>query len=220
MCGAAIIVLVNDDGGCDMAITDELGLTVKPGDLQLVFQRKPRHKHSFTEAIGLANILSNLAAQTEGEFIRREHVDDVLASDGGMQAILALNGFSMATLAKIVHMARTSDDENLRKLLRFKDWNIRKFKSTKFVWDADRIEEQTMKDAAFRAGIVSLFYEGVTISTLHDHFSPREMKKLSIARMSFEPFSVIETLVDYGLYYEQARSAGEALTILGKQLES
>lgn len=203
-----------------MAITDGLGQKVNPSDLQLVFQRRPRHKHRFTESIGMVGILSNLAVQTQGEFICRELVNDALASDGGLRAILALNGFAMSTLAKVVHLARINDDENLRKLLRFKDWNIRKFKATRFVWDSDRIEEQIKADAGFRAGIVNLFYEGVTISILHDQIPPREMKKLSIARMSFEPFSVIETLVDYGLYYEQARTIGEALSVLGKQLES
>ena len=203
-----------------MAIREEIRYSDAVGDLQLVFQPSPRHKNRFSESIGLANILSNLAVQTEGEFIRRELVDDALASGDGLRAILVLNGFSMATLVSIVHLARTRDDEKLRKLLRFKDWNISKFSNTKFVWDADRIKRQVKEDAAFRAGIVNLFYEGVTLSVLHDHFPPREMKKLSIQRMSFEPFSLIETLVDYGLYYEQARTIGEALGVLGRQLES
>ena len=189
-------------------------------DLQLVFQPKPRHKHSFIESMGLTGVLSNLAVQTKGEFIHREHVDNALANDSGLRAILALNGVSMAFLIRVIQLARTGDDEDLRKLLRADEWTIPKYRTVSYVWSVDRIEEQVKEDAAFRAGIVNLFYEGASISSLHDNFPPSEVRKLSIQRMSFQPFSVIATLVDYGLYYEQARSVGEALEVLGRQLES
>ncbi len=203
-----------------MANLGELEQSVYANDLRDILQPGQRNEHRFTASFGLANILRNLAAQTDGEFISKELVDDALSNDGGLRAVLALNGFSMASLAKVVHFARTGDDESVRRRLRVDDWNIPKHGSTTFRWDADRIERQLKEDAAFRAGMVMLFYEGVTISVLHDHIPPHEMKKLSIARMSFEPFSIVETLVDYALYYERTQSIGEALQDLCMQLES
>ncbi len=39
-------------------------------------------------------------------------------------------------------------------------------------------------------------------------------------RISFKPHVLIETLVEYGLYYEHAQSVGMALDTLSKQLEN
>ncbi len=203
-----------------MAITNELFQKVVKNDAVLVFQDKPRQEHRFLESIALTSILSNLAAKAEGDFFRRELVDEVLEKHNGLRAILALNGFSKATLRKIVHLARVCDDKALRKLLNYKDWNIDKVDDTGKVWESERIERLVQENAAFRAGIVNLFYEGITLSILHDHFPPRAMKKLTIERMGFQPFSLIETLVEYGLYYEHTQSISDSLTTLGKQLEN
>ena len=169
--------------------------------------------------MALSTILYNLMIQTEGEFVRSELVDEVLSKDDGLRAILALTGFSMASLRKIIHLARVCDDEDLRKVLKYEDWNIDRVDATRYIWEAESIEKLVRENAAFRAGVVKLFYEGIQISMLHDNFPPREIRRLSITRLTFEPRLLIQTIVDYGLYHERTRSTSEALNILSKLLE-
>ena len=189
-------------------------------DAILVFHNRPRHKHRFVEAIALTSILSNLAVKSGDGILRRELVEEVVAQHNGLRAILILNGFSMATLCKIVHLTRICDDRDLRKTLNYSAWNIAQVDARSDKLGVETIERLVQENIVFRSGIVNLFYEGATLSILHGHFPPGEIKKLSIKRMGFRPFSIIETLVDYGLYYEQAQTISAALKTLGHQLES
>lgn len=180
----------------------------------------PLHKHRFTDSIGLANLLYIVLLESEGGVIRRELVVETLAKHDGLRAILALNGFPKTTLNKIIHLARICDDADLRRTLRYEDWSIEKSDTTVKEWGAKKVERLILENADFRAGIVNLFYEGASLSILHEHFSSREIRRLSSMRMSFKPHSLIETLVDYGLYYEHAQSVGRVLHSFSKQLEN
>lgn len=180
----------------------------------------PSRGHRFTDSMCLKNLLYVLALESEGGIIRREGVNEILAEHDGLRAILALNGFPKTTLNMIIHLARICDDADLRRILRYQDWNIDKSDTTVKEWGARKVERLILENAVFRAGIVNLFYEGASISILHEHFSSREITRLSSMRMSFKPHSLIETLVDYGLYYEHAQSVGRVLHSLSKQLEN
>ena len=177
-------------------------------------------KHRFTDSMCLKNILYVLALESGDGIIRREQVNETLAKQDGLRAILALNGLSMSTLVKIIHLARICEDEALRDTLRFRDWDIETVEDTQDVWEAGEVVSLIMDNAAFRGGVINLFFEGVSLPVLHNHFPLREMTKLSSMRLSFKPHVLIETLVEYGLYYEQVQEVSEMLGTLSEQLEN
>lgn len=179
----------------------------------------PRKRHTMSEANGLVTMLYNVFFESEGGTISREIVSDTISTHEGLRAILALNGFSYSTLVEIIHLARICDDTELRKTLRYEEWREENSDTTVKKWGTMRIRRLILENADFRAGVVNLFYEGASLSVLHKHFPPREIRRLSSMRMSFKPHRLIETLVDYGLYYEHAQYVSDSLKKLGKQLE-
>ena len=180
----------------------------------------PRKRHTLSEANGLVTMLYNVFFESEGGTISREIASDTISTHEGLRAILALNGFPFSTLVEIIHLARICDNFELRRTLRYEEWREENSDAAVKKWGAMRVKRLILENADFRAGIVNLFFEGASLSVLHKHFHRREIRRLSSMRMSFKPHRLIETLVDYGLYYEQARAIGEELTVLGKQLES
>lgn len=174
----------------------------------------------FTDAMALKNMLYIMMLESEGDNIHRGLVEKTLAQHDGLRAILALNGFPKATLVKIIHLARTCDDDGLRRTMKYEDWDIEKSSSTVHEWGTRKVERLLRENARFREGIVNLFYEGASLPILHEHFPSREISRLSSLRMSFKPHALIETLVDYGLYYEHAQAVSDSLKSLGKQLEN
>lgn len=179
-----------------------------------------RKRHTMSEADGLVTMLYNVFFESEGGTISRDIVNGTISTPEGLRAILALNGFSYSTLVEIVHLARFCDDFDLRRTMRYEDWREETLDDADTKWDGKRIKRLILENAEFRAGIVNLFYEGASLSILHKHFRPRVIRRLSSMRMSFKPHRLIETLVDYGLYYEHAQEVGEALGTLSKQLEN
>ena len=184
------------------------------------FHGLPRQMHRFVDGMALSNLLYILLTEAGHGHIRRELIDETLAKHSGLRAILALNGFPMSTLVKIVHLARTCDDEYLRKTLNFRNWNVAAVDDIDNVWGPEKVKRLTIENSDFRRGIVELLYQGGSLSVLHNNFPPREIKRLSTLRMSFKPQAMIETLVEYGLYYEQAQEVGETIGTLSKQLEN
>lgn len=179
-----------------------------------------RKRHTLSESNGLATILYNVFFESEGGTIGRETVIDTISTHEGLRAILALNGFPFSTLVEIIHLARICDDFDLRRTVRYEDWREKTLDDADTKWDGKRIKRLILENADFRAGIVNLFYEGASLSILHKHFHRREIRRLSSMRMSFKPHRLIETLVDYGLYYEHAQYVSDSLKELGKQLEN
>lgn len=188
--------------------------------MEIEYKELPSRNHRFTDAMCLKNLLYVLALESEGGSIRRKQVNDILAKHDGLRAILTLNGFPISTLVKIIRLVRICDDEALRDTLCYKDWENERVESSEHVWDPRGVERLVLENAAFREGIVNLFYEGGSLSVLHHNFNSSEIKRLSSMRMSFKPHALIETLVEYALYYEHAESVGVALAKLGKQLGS
>ncbi len=184
------------------------------------FREVPRQTHRFVDGMALSNLLYILLSEAGRGHIPSELLNETLAKHEGLRAILALNGFPMKTLVKIVHLARTCDDEYLRRTLNFHNWNVAAVDDIDRVWGPERVKRLTMENAAFRQGIVELLYQGGSLTVLHKNFPPREIKRLSIFRMSFKPQAMIETLVEYGLYYEQMREVSETLETISKHLEN
>ena len=184
------------------------------------FRGMSRQTHRFVDGMALSNVLYILLTEAGSGHISPELLNETLAKHDGLRAILALNGFPMATLVKIVHLARRCDDEYLRKSLNFRNWNIAAVDDIDNVWGPERVKRLTIENAAFRQGIVELLYQGGSLSVLHNNFPPREIKRLSTLRMSFKPQAMIETLVEYGLYYEHVQEVGETIGTLSKKLEN
>lgn len=64
-------------------------------------------------------------------------------------------------------------------------------------WSDKKIYNLIRKNESFRNGIVNLFFEGATIPFLRETLPPFEIKKLSIAKLSFDENALLDTLVRY-----------------------
>ncbi len=153
------------------------------------------------EHIGaLRGLLYNLflAVKADGA-IRKQHVDELLQKRNGLRAVLALNGFSNEQLKRITTMARVLNDEALNELIKRDEWEIEDDLDPNNVseWGANRMEREVMVNSAFRAGMVNLFYEGITNPCLNRYLPPFELEKLSAEKLSFDTAAFLDTLVRY-----------------------
>jgi hypothetical protein len=171
----------------------------------------------------LANLLYNLEANVRQHGTRKEFFDELLQKPKGLRAVLALNGFSVELLKRVITVARVVNDENLDKLLLREKWSKVEEDEAERVseWGTNTIEELVRTDSNFRAGIVNLFFEGASNPLLSRALNPFHLKKLSISKLDFTTKSMIDTLLRYreaGAY--NANPGNNPEVALGKILGS
>ena len=147
----------------------------------------------------VTGILHNLRELVTSEGVKRTLIDEVLQEEHGLTAILALNGLSLENLKRLITVARASNDPSLNDLLHRKDWNINEGSNPKDIseFTSKRIATLVQTNAAFRSGIINLFFKGISNSYLRRHFPPFHLKKLCIHKLSFSHDAILDTLVRY-----------------------
>ena len=151
----------------------------------------------------LREILKALKAQVEScrnEEEKKRAFDDMLAKrENGLRALLALTGFSDESLKRVISLARILDDHELDRVINKSAWcgPADKFDKNGREWSSKKISGLIQKDAAFRRGIVNLFFEGASVPFLSGKLPPFELRKFSLGKLNFEPTEMLDTLIRY-----------------------
>lgn len=147
----------------------------------------------------VTSILVNLREDVHAEGVRRVIFEDVLTKENGLTAILALNGLSLENLKRLMTVARAANDPSLNSLLNRDKWSVLETGNPNDIseWGTTRIERLARTDAAFRSGLVNLFFEGMSNTYLKRHFPPFHLRKLSIQKLNFNVDAILDTLVRY-----------------------
>ena len=136
--------------------------------------------------------------------------DLIVTKQNGLRAILAVLGLSNETFKRLVTFVRVFDDSELAKLSCRDQWldeaelhggNIKE-------WSDRKIENKLQSSPCFRKGIANILYEGATVPILAQILPLFELKKLSVAKLNFDPEAMIDTLIRYK---EKVSYAGQKL---------
>lgn len=130
--------------------------------------------------------------------LRKEIFVDFLAEkENGLDALLALTGFSNESLKRLITLIRVADNRRLSKLTLKEKWCPKENLETIKEWSSSTVIRLIKKNKCFRQGVVNLFYEGATLPFLAERMPLFELKKLSLEKLKFEPSSMIDTLIRY-----------------------
>ncbi len=157
-----------------------------------VFQEKyDGYINSLVETL----LLLKIKIETNG--LQKKIFEDLLKqNDNGLRALLALTGFANESLKRLITVIRVVDDKKIEKLLFVSKWNSPKSEEIS-EWGDAKIANLIRTNTYFRKAIVNLFFEGATIPFLVQTLPLFELKKLSIAKLKFEPTALIDTIVRY-----------------------
>ncbi len=117
--------------------------------------------------------------------------------DSGLDALLALTGFSIESLKRLITLIRVANNAQLSKLTLKEIWCPQEELESIKEWSTDTVKRKIKNEESFRKGLVNLFFEGATLSFLAERMPLFELKKLSLDKLKFEPSSMIDTLIRY-----------------------
>lgn len=148
--------------------------------------------------VTLKESLLLLKNEIETNGLRKEIFADFLAEkENGLDALLALTGFSNESLKRLITLIRVAENSQLSKLTLKEKWCPKEDLESIKEWSSNTVTKLIKKNEYFRKGIVNLFFEGATLPFLAERMPLFELKKLSIEKLKFEPSSMIDTLIRY-----------------------
>lgn len=148
--------------------------------------------------ITLKESLLLLKNEIETKGLRKEIFVEFLAEkENGLDALLALTGFSNESLKRLITLIRVADNKPLSKLTLKEKWCLKEKLENIKEWSSSAVIKLLKRNEYFRKGIVNLFFEGGTLTFLAERMPLFELKKLSIEKLKFEPASMIDTLIRY-----------------------
>ena len=148
--------------------------------------------------ITLKESLLFLKNEIDTKGLRKEIFSNFLAEkENGLDALLALTGFSNESLKRLITLIRVADNQNLSKLTLKEKWCPNEDLENIKEWSSSTVIRLLKRNEFFRNGIVNLFFEGGTLSFLAEKMPLFELKKLSLEKLKFEPASMIDTLIRY-----------------------
>ncbi len=148
--------------------------------------------------ITLKESLLLLKNDVETDGLRKNIFVNFLAEkENGLDALLALTGFSNESLKRLITLIRVADNPQLSKLTLKEKWCSKEDLESIKEWSSNTVIRLIKKNESFRKGIVNLFFEGATLPFLAERMPLFELKKLSIEKLKFEPSSMIDTLIRY-----------------------
>ncbi len=148
--------------------------------------------------VTLKESLLLLKNEIETNGLRKEIFADFLAEkENGLDALLALTGFSNESLKRLITLIRVAENPKLSKLTLKEKWCPKEDLESIKEWSSSTIIRLIKKNEGFRRGIVNLFFEGATLPFLAERLPLFELKKLSLEKLKFEPSSMIDTLIRY-----------------------
>ena len=120
-----------------------------------------------------------------------KHITEV---EDGVDAILAITGFSKESLQRLVTFIRATNDKTLSNLVNKMAWPIGDLKTE---WGLDKIKSIIKTNRDFAEGIINLFFKGPTVPEIKRVLPLFEFKKLDINKFSFSIESLVDTIVRY-----------------------
>lgn len=125
------------------------------------------------------------------ESVLLKHITEV---EDGIDAILAVTGFSKESLQRLVTFIRATNDKTLSSLVNKDSWPIGDLKTE---WGLDKMKSIIKTNGDFAEGIVNLFFKGPTVPEIRRVLPLFEFKKLDINKFSFSIESLVDTIVRY-----------------------
>lgn len=148
--------------------------------------------------VSLKESLLLLKNEIETSGLRKEIFLNFLNDkENGLDALLALTGFSIESLKRLITLIRVADNNQLSKLVLKEKWCPKENLETVKEWSTNTVKRKIKNNESFRKGLINLFYEGATVSFLAERMPLFELKKLSIEKLKFDPSSMIDTLIRY-----------------------
>lgn len=143
------------------------------------------------------------------ESVLLEHITEV---EDGIDAVLAITGFSKESLQRLVTFIRAMDDSALSNLVNKGSWPGGDFKTE---WGLDKIKSIIKTNKEFAEGIVNLFFKGPTVPEIRRILPLFEFKKLDINKLSFSVESLVDTIIRYKTKgsYKAAKGGNPEVTI-------
>jgi hypothetical protein len=127
--------------------------------------------------------------------------DHLLQQKDGLKALLALTGFSQERLKRLITVVRLVNDPQLNALMYRANWSHQDADVSAIAeWGWEKLTALVREDAAFRWGIVSLFFHGAANEVLIQTLPPFDLRKLDLRKLSFEVDALVDTLVRYGVH--------------------
>jgi len=149
------------------------------------------------ELSALSQTLMVLKNEIDNQGFKKELFENFLAEkDIALKALLTLTGFSNESLKRLITLSRIVDNPELDSILYKKHWSTDHAQDIK-EWSDPKIAKLIRENAYFRKGIVNLFFEGATILFLRERLPLFELKKLNLAKLSFETHALVDTIVRY-----------------------
>ncbi len=157
-------------------------------------------KYEIKNVTSVSNLLTltySKVCQANGPTV--EIYDEMLLHPFGLKALLTLTGVSYEMLQRIITLVRVVDDPTLGNLVNRSQWvnTPNQIDSDFSEWSKNKIQRLITENAAFRRGIVNLFFAGASDPFLSRTISPFHLKKFSVSKLSFNLDSLIDTLVRY-----------------------
>lgn len=144
--------------------------------------------------VTLKESLLLLKNEIETDGLKKKIFADFLADkENGLDALLALTGFSNESLKRLITLIRVADNPSLSKLTLKEKWCQKENLESIKEWSSNAVNTLIKKNEYFRKGIVNLFFEGATLPFLAERMPLFELKKLSLEKLKFEPSSMIDT---------------------------
>jgi len=143
------------------------------------------------------------------ESVLLEHITEV---EDGIDAVLAITGFSKESLQRLVTFIRATDDTTLSSLANKDSWPGGDFRTE---WGLDKIKSIIKTNKKFAEGIVNLFFKGPTVPEIRRVLPLFEFKKLDINKFSFSIESLVDTIIRYKTKgsYKAAREGNPEIVI-------
>jgi hypothetical protein len=149
------------------------------------------------ELNALSQTLMLLKNEIDNQGLKKELFENFLAEKHiALKALLTLTGFSNESLKRLITLSRIVDNPELDRLLYKKHWLTDSSTDIK-EWSDPKIAKLIRENAYFRKGIVNLFFEGSTVPFLVELLPLFELKKLNLAKLSFETPALVDTIVRY-----------------------
>jgi len=165
----------------------------------------------FITSINQLLLLLKQKIETEG-FRKEVFVSHIRENEYGLMSLLTLVGFSKESLLRLITFVRVVNDESLNRLVNRKYWNDNSGFDKE--WSEKKIISMVQNNEKFAEGLINLFFEGSTHSTIRRALPLFEYKKLNLNKLKFTLEELIDTIVRYkikGSYSASKYNNPEAL---------
>lgn len=119
-------------------------------------------------------------------------VEHIMNTEDGIDALLALTGFSKESLKRLITFVKIVNNQELNAIVNRDYWPNIDFENN---WETFKKLLRTNKKLA--EGIVNIFFKGSTIKILRTTLPLFEFRKLNIRKLEFSIDALIDTIIRY-----------------------